>query len=73
MFPLYYRSDLPDRALTIIGDEIMDGIKFQIGDYTLTFDESVVPYMNISQNIDEVAKPLIKELGKQYKRLALCQ
>ena len=25
--------------------------------------------MNISQNIDEVAKPLIKELGKQYKRL----
>ena len=51
----------------------MDGIKFQIGDYTLTFDESVVPYMNISQNIDEVAKPLIKELGKQYKRLALCQ
>ena len=69
MFPLYYRSDLPDRALTIIGDEIMDGIKFQIGDYTLTFDESVVPYMNISQNIDEVAKPLIKELGKQYKRL----
>ena len=66
---MYYRLDLPDRALTIIGDEIMDEIKFQIGDYTLMFDESIVPYMNISQDIDEVAKPLIKELGEQYKSL----
>lgn len=69
MFPLYYRLDLPDRALTIIGDEIMDGIKFQIGDYTLTFDESVRAYMDVSEKIDETAQPLLVELGKAYEEL----
>lgn len=52
-----------------MGDEIMEEIRFQIGDYTLSFVEAVVPYMQISQEIDDVAKPLITELEQRYKGL----
>lgn len=47
----------------------MEGISFALGNYRLTFDDSIKEYMEISKEMDEFSRPLITELKNSYKKL----